>query len=291
MKNKSTKVLVLGSDGQLGQELEAAAKAYPQFHFLFLNRGTLDINGLDSGDKIIAHEADVVVNTAAYTAVDKSEGEPLAAFQTNAHAVARIAKACHEVDALLIHISTDYVYHGKQNKPMDEKEDVAPKNIYAISKLYGEKLALHFNKKTVVIRSSWIYSAFGNNFVKTMVKLGTSRKSLNVVSDQYGAPTNAADLSNAILNIVYQIVHDADFQSYGIYNYANEGYTTWLDFAKEIFSLKNLNVEVTPCTTKEFNAPALRPPWSVMSLDKIKNRFGLVIPHWRESLLKVMPNV
>ncbi len=286
-----TTVLVLGSQGQLGLELHSLSLRSKGFHFLFLDRTALDINDTQCGLKIKAMRPDVVINAAAYTAVDKAEQEILLAMQANAYAVARIAVACNEINALLIHISSDYVYHSGKSIPMDENVTTAPKNIYAISKLYGEKMATYFNAKTVVIRSSWIYSIYGNNFVKTMLKLAATKKSLKIVNDQFGAPTNAKDLADAILKIVTNLIDNPDQEAYGIYNYANEGYTTWMSFAQTIFASKELEVEVLPCTTKDYNAPALRPAWSVMQLDKIKNKFGLTIPHWKDSLTKMLKDL
>lgn len=281
-------VLVLGSNGQLGLSLKALSTHHPSYNFVFMDRQGLDINAPNCTKAIADMHPAIVINAAAYTAVDKAEVEIVEAMNANAYAMARIAKACHQCGAWLVHVSSDYVYHSSYGQPLTEKDETLPKNIYAITKLYGEKLALYFNPKTIVIRSSWIYSIYGNNFVKTMLRLGASKNQLNIVSDQHGAPTNAADLATAILNISDCVVNQADVGLHGIYNFANEGSTTWMDFAKAIFEIKGMDVEVLPITTEAYNAPALRPLWSVMDMSKIKSKFGLTIPEWRESLEKVL---
>jgi dTDP-4-dehydrorhamnose reductase len=284
-------VLVLGCDGQLGKELQAQTHLFPEWHFIFTNRSTLDINEDGSIDKIITLKPDVVINAAAFTAVDKAELEINTCTIANTYAVGWIAKACKALNATFIHVSTDYVYHNNGNMPLKETDQTAPKNIYAVSKLNGEKLAMAFNPKTIIIRSSWIYSFYGNNFVKTMLKLAETRTELNVVYDQFGAPTNAADLASTILVITNKINKTPYDNIYGIYNYANEGITTWKAFAETIFEKTNKNIKVNPVTTEIFNAPALRPKWSVLNLSKIKSTFNLKIPHWTTSLAKMLSQI
>jgi dTDP-4-dehydrorhamnose reductase len=220
--------------------------------------------------------------------VDKAEVEVYEAMNANAYGVARVAKACRLCNAWLIHVSSDYVYHSVYGRPLSEADDTLPKNIYAISKLYGENFALYFNPKTIVVRSSWIYSIYGNNFVKTMLRLGATKNQLSIVSDQHGAPTNAIDLAAALLIISNTLVNHADESLQGIYNFANEGHTTWMDFAKAIFEIKGMAIDAQPTTTVAFNAPAPRPLWSIMDMTKIKSNFGLSIPEWRESLEKTL---
>ncbi len=288
MMNVQQKILVLGSNGQLGSELKELHNLFPDYKFIFADRSSIDISDNGSFDKIVSLQPNFVINAAAYTAVDKAETEVQEAMNINAFAVGFIAKACKQINAVLLHISSDYVYHGNYTMPMKENFETKPKNIYAISKLNGEKLAQQFNDKTIIIRASWIYSIFQNNFVKTMLKLSETRSELSIVHDQIGAPTNAKDLANAIMQIVDYIKINPSENVYGIYNYANEGTTNWMEFAAEIFRIKNRSVLLKGISTEAYNAPALRPKWSVMNLDKIKNTFKLQIPHWKESLEKML---
>lgn len=281
-------ILVLGSNGQLGQTLKSLASNHTRYNFIFKDRLGLDINDSSCIQTIIELQPSIVINTAAYTAVDKAEIEVFEAMNANAFAVARVAKACNLCNAWLIHISSDYVYHSIYGRPLTENDETLPKNIYALSKLYGEKYAQYFNPKTIVIRASWIYSIYGNNFVKTMLRLAATKNLLSIVADQHGAPTSAEDLSMALFTIADRIVHQNNTNLSGIYNFANEGSTTWMDFAKAIFEHKGMAIEVLPTTTAAYNAPALRPLWSVMDLAKIKVNFGLSIPTWRQSIEKAL---
>jgi dTDP-4-dehydrorhamnose reductase len=281
-------ILVLGSNGQLGQSIKSLSSLHPAYNFVFMDRHGLDINDDTCTQAIVDMKPTIVINAAAYTAVDKAEVEVYEAMNANAYGVARVAKACRLCNAWLIHVSSDYVYHSVYGRPLSEADDTLPKNIYAISKLYGENFALYFNPKTIVVRSSWIYSIYGNNFVKTMLRLGATKNQLSIVSDQHGAPTNAIDLAAALLIISNTLVNHADESLQGIYNFANEGHTTWMDFAKAIFEIKGMAIDAQPTTTVAFNAPAPRPLWSIMDMTKIKSNFGLSIPEWRESLEKTL---
>jgi dTDP-4-dehydrorhamnose reductase len=232
------------------------------------------------------------INCAAYTAVDKAESQPEIAWKVNAAGVENLARACAHRNAPFVHISTDYVYHTEKNTPYVETDAANPQGVYAQTKLEGDHLALKHGG--MVIRTSWVYSSFGNNFVKTMLRLGAERPSLGVVFDQIGTPTYARDLANAILTILQKAEKQAVKSETlrGIYHYSNEGVTTWYDFAKAIFDHRGMTVKVNAIESKDYPTPAQRPPFSVLNKGKIKATFGLEIPHWADSLdacLKLLP--
>ncbi len=280
-------ILITGATGQVGQELQFLAPAFTNFHFLFANRTELDIT-----DKASIHhffESNSIhycINCAAYTAVDKAESESLQAYLVNVISVANLSEACKNVGAPLIHFSSDYVYHNGQNIPLKETDATNPQSVYAKTKLEGEQAALAVWENTMVIRTSWVYSSFGYNFVKTMIRLGKERPELRVVYDQIGAPTYARDLAQAVLDILQKVEKGELERSllHGIYNYSNEGVTSWYDFAKAIFEMNDINCKVMPIETKEYPTPAARPPFSVLNKAKIKANFHLEIPHWKDSL-------
>lgn len=278
-------ILVTGASGQVGQELQILSRLYPDFKFYFTNSKTLNITDLEAVQAFFnQNQIDYCINCAAYTAVDKAEKEQAQAGLVNSKAVKFLANACQKSDAVLIHLSTDYVYHTNINRPYVETDDARPKSVYAMTKYFGEKEALKCNK-SIVIRTSWVYSSFGNNFVKTMLRLGKTRDSLNVVFDQIGTPTYAHDLADAILKIVNKTVQAQDFSTFkGIYHYSNEGVTSWYDFAKAIFDLENIKVQLSPIESKDYPTPAPRPNFSILNKAKIKTTFDLAIPHWRDSL-------
>ena len=234
-----------------------------------------------------------VINCAAYTAVDKAESEPDRARKVNVTGAKNLAEACAARGIPLIHLSTDYVYHSRQNTPFRESDPVSPKGVYARTKLAGDRAALRTNPLTMVIRTSWVYSAVGQNFLKTMLRLGAERPALNVVADQIGSPTYAPDLAVAILSIIQKVEQGevAKDSISGIWHYSNEGVASWYDFAQAIFDLQNLPCQLRPIETRDYPTPAQRPPFSVLNKAKIKASFGLQIPHWRESLERCLDAV
>ena len=285
------KILITGANGQVGRELSFLQAEFEQFDCTILDRKTFDISNNAHVDAIFAKKNfDYVVNTAAYTAVDKAETEVELAENNNAFAVEYLAKACKKANAVLIHLSTDYVYHGSQNTPFVETDAVNPQSVYAATKLKGEELAMQHCPQTMVIRTSWVYSSVGNNFVKTMLRLGAERPELGIVFDQIGTPTYARDLANAIFEIIEKTGKDAELKSkmYGVFHYSNEGVTSWYDFAKTIFELENMNLKVNPITSAQFPTPAKRPTFSVLNKTKIKTTFGIEIPYWKDSLVECL---
>ena len=279
-------ILITGAYGQLGSELKAISEKYPSYKFIFTDVDTLDICSENNLKNFFARtKVDFIVNCAAYTAVDKAESDEATAMRINAIAVEYLANVCKKSDATLIHVSTDYVYDGCDCKPYSEDHCTAPASVYGRSKLDGERAALTV-PKSVVIRTSWLYSTFGINFVKTMLRLGKERKTLNVVFDQIGTPTNAADLAQAIMLIVAQA--EQNNLTTGIFHFSNEGVCSWYDFAHEIMQQAGLSCVVRPIETKDYPAPAPRPHFSVLNKARIKAAYGVEIPHWKDSLLKCL---
>jgi dTDP-4-dehydrorhamnose reductase len=284
----STKtILVTGANGQLGKELQVAARAYPQYHFLFAGKEELSIEDSIAVKKYFSNNfIDFCINCAAYTAVDKAESEKENAFLTNATAVGNLAAACKSSGAVLVHISTDYVFDGNATTPYKETDATNPVSIYGQSKLQGEQLALANAPNTIIIRTSWVYSSFGNNFVKTMLRLMKERENINVVNDQWGCPTYAADLANAILAIVSQY-STKNIQQH-IFNYCNEEVINWHQFAVAIKELTHSNCLVNPISSEQYPTPVKRPLYSVLDTAKIKSTFNISIPAWKESLQKCL---
>jgi dTDP-4-dehydrorhamnose reductase len=274
------KILVTGSNGQLGNELKDLAPLFPQFQFEFFDRHEWPIQEEEASQKIFEqHQPRFVVNCAAYTAVDKAESEQESAMQINGFAVGIMAGLCRSYGARFIHVSTDYVFDGQGDEPITESKAVSPINVYGHTKLAGEVAAQENDPSCVIIRTSWVYSYYGNNFVKTMIRLMKERESLGVINDQYGSPTYAADLAAAIMAI---ITHDT--WTPGIYNYSNEGVITWYDFAEEIRRGINANCKVNPITTDQYPTPAKRPSWSVLDKSKIIATYPVQVKDWKESL-------
>jgi len=275
------KVIVTGAGGQLGRELQALAAAFPSLEFVFADRSQLAI---DDPGRIASffddNRPDWCINCAAYTAVDKAETEKEAAFRINGDAPGWLARACKVVGARMIHISTDYVFDGSSSTPLREDDKTDPINVYGASKLEGEDKALREHPDgTLIIRTSWVYSEFGNNFVKTMMRLMGERPSISVVNDQIGSPTYAADLAAAILHIV-----TGSNWSPGIYNYSNEGVISWYDFALAIRTLIGSSCQVNPIPSASFPTPARRPHYSLLDKSLIGKTYGLSIPDWHDSL-------
>ena len=277
------KILVTGANGQLGNELRALAAQYPDFGFLFTDLEELDICNPTAVNKYLsASRPAFLVNCAAYTAVDKAESDRETAFRLNAEALKNLNESCLQFNTRIIHISTDYVFDGKSYVPYNENDATRPNSVYGESKLAGERKLSSFN--SIVIRTSWLYSIHGQNFVKTMLRLGKERERLRVVYDQVGTPTLAADLAGAIMQIILH--SNAQVFQPGIYHYSNEGVTSWYDFAREVFKLAHLGCIAEPIETKDYPLPAPRPHYSVLNKQKIRSTFGLAIPHWQDSLEK-----
>lgn len=284
-------ILVTGANGQLGQCFRQLADQNPTVYFYFVGSSELDITNKRMVRKFFEqHPVSWCINCAAYTAVDQAQKEPAVARKINITGVKNLAEACAPKGIPLIHFSTDYVYHTKQNTPFKEEDPVSPKGIYARTKRSGERAALLANPNTMVIRTSWVYSEFAHNFVKTMLRLGRERSNLNVVYDQIGTPTYAPDLAAAVLDIIRKTETEAvpPYLLAGIWHYSNEGVTSWYDFAKAIFEIKNIPCAVQPIESKAYPTPAMRPHFSLMDKSKIRTAFGLQIPHWRESLLRCL---
>ncbi|MBW6489832.1 MAG: dTDP-4-dehydrorhamnose reductase [Lentimicrobium sp.] len=275
------KILVTGSNGQLGNELRSLSARLTGYSFTFTDFEELDVTNSAKVNAFISElEPDWIINCAAYTAVDKAELEPEKAILLNATAVGYLAKAANYKGCRLIQISTDYVFDGKNFRPYKINDKVNPKGVYASSKAQGEEIAAANNPKAIILRTSWLYSAYGNNFVKTIRRLGNERGTMKVIADQIGSPTWAANLAEAILKL---ISIDANP---GIYHYTNEGVCSWFDFAKAIIELSQINAEVIPTDTEGFPLPAPRPYYSVLDKSKYAAISGQSVPYWRESLKK-----
>lgn len=279
-------VLVTGANGQLGSEIQALAPGYNDFRFTFCDRDTLDLSNTDAIEAYFQDKTfDAIVNCAAYTAVDKAESDKALAFAINYKAVESLAHIAKAKNMALIHVSTDYVFDGSNYKPYSEEDPTNPQSVYGASKLEGEEALLSINPpNSVIIRTSWVYSTFGNNFVKTMLRLGQERDELGVIFDQIGTPTYARDLAKAVLTILPQLTNE----NVEIYHYSNEGVCSWYDFAKAIFELSKVSCKVKAIETKEYPTPATRPHYSLLNKAKIKTTFSMTIPYWRDSLVEAL---
>jgi dTDP-4-dehydrorhamnose reductase len=274
------KVLVTGANGQLGMELRQVAPLNTSYDFVFVSREELAIENEQAVRNLFElHRFTWCINCAAYTAVDKAESEKDQAFLINATAPGILAKICREFNARFIHISTDYVFDGSADQPLAESAKVNPQSVYGASKLEGEKLVEVNNPDSIIIRTSWVYSKFGKNFVKTMMHLMKDRPQLKVVSDQVGSPTYAADLAKAIIDIM-----NAPVTQPGIFHFSNEGVISWYEFAYTIKEELNSPCEVLPIPTSEYPTPAKRPLYSVMDKTKIQTVYGIVPRPWKDSL-------
>jgi dTDP-4-dehydrorhamnose reductase len=281
-------ILITGANGQLGNELKVVSKNFYGYDFIFTDVDSLDITSLEQTTEFIKKsKPDWIINCAAYTLVDKAEAEPEKALLLNGTAVKNITDVIRGSECRFVHISSDYVYDGQANVPYNESISANPLSAYGKSKLAGEKYAL-LHQGSMIIRTAWLYSSFGNNFVKTILRNAAVKESLNVVFDQTGTPTYAADLAEAIMTIISGVIRNQIAMNSGVYNYSNEGVCTWFDFATEIINEAGLNCKVFPILSKDFKQTARRPTYSVMDKTKIKENYGLIIPHWRNSLLKCM---
>ncbi|STD53252.1 dTDP-4-dehydrorhamnose reductase [Empedobacter falsenii] len=274
------RILVTGANGQLGQSILEQSKNYKEIECFFVTRNELDI----TNEELINHyfedkSFDFVVNCAAYTAVDKAEDDQENAYLVNAKATEFLAKITNQKGIPFIHVSTDYVFDGTEAQPRLETDQTNPLGVYGQTKLDGENLALENNPKTIILRTAWVYSRFGNNFVKTMLRLFNDKDSISVVADQIGSPTNAIDLADAILTIISK-----NDLTYGIFNYSNEGECSWFEFAQKIKEFSNSTIEINPVPTSAYPTKAKRPAYSLLDKSKIKEVYQLDIPTWEDSL-------
>jgi len=281
-------VLVTGASGQLGQAIQFIAKNHSEIKFVFCSSSDLDITNKENCQTVFQNtKPDFCINAAAYTAVDKAESERNKAELINVLGSKNIAEACDNFDVKLIHISTDFVFDGSNDKPYTETQITNPKGVYGKTKLDGEKAIQQVFSKYYIIRTSWVYSQFGNNFMKTMLRLASERTALSVVNDQVGTPTNAVDLAEALVQIILSANQQPTNDNYGIYNFSNEGECSWYDFAKKIFEINNNSIDLSAIPTEKFPTPAQRPKYSVLDKSKIKTTFGITIKTWEESLKSI----
>lgn len=288
MTNNLKTVLVTGSNGQLGSSIRLLSPAYTNFIFTFIDVVDLDLMKSSSIQDYFEHNSfDYIINCAAYTAVDKAESELAIADQLNHLAVQQLAVIAKQQGSVLIHISTDYVFDGENSKPYVETDSTNPQSVYGITKLKAEQAIKNIQPQGCIIRTSWVYSEYGNNFVKTMLRLGQEKDSLGVIFDQIGTPTYAGDLAQTIL----KILNKERWADNVLYHYSNEGVCSWYDFAKAIFALTEIDCQVAPIETKDYPMPAKRPYYSLLNKTKIKEDFNLVIPYWQDSLKHCMKSL
>jgi len=281
------KILITGANGQLGWELGQLAAAYPAFEFVLVDRNQLDLSFPETFEKIIQTIApDCIVNTAAYTAVDKSETEKELSYTVNATAVQALASICKNLAIPFITYSTDYVFDGEATQPYTISTKVDPVNYYGSTKAAGETMAMEANEDTIIIRTSWVFSSHGNNFVKTMMRLMKERAQLNIVADQKGRPTYAKDL--AIVTMQMMEAMNAGKSIKGVYHFVNQGETTWFDFAATIKAFAGLDCALNPIETKDFPSPAKRPAYSVLDTTKIEHDLAIDIRHWEDAIKDCM---
>ena len=289
-------ILVTGSNGQLGSEIRYLVinnliSNIQSYKFFFTDKEELDITNKEQIKNFInQNNIDLIINCAAYTAVDKAEEEKELADLINHKAVKYLAEISKVKDIILIHISTDYVFDGKNYRPYKEDDKTNPQSVYGMTKLKGEEAFIKSQAKGIIIRTSWVYSSFGANFVKTMLRL-KDKKELNVVFDQVGTPTYARDLAKAILEIINRNFEKLKSFKAEIFHFSNEGVCSWYDFAKAIFEIKGIDIKVNPIETKDYPTPAKRPHYSVLNKSKIKKEFCLEIPYWRNSLKKCLKEI
>lgn len=279
------KIIVTGKGGQLASELEKIKKM--DVNWTFLSEHELDItDNEDVKNYFSKNECNLIVNCAAYTAVDKAEDEPEQCFLVNETGVRNLLNACQEINAKLIHFSTDYVFDGNQGNPYTETDTPNPQGIYGKSKLAGERVITEKDTKSIIIRTAWVYSNYGDNFVKTMLRLESKKESLGVVSDQFGSPTFAADLASATI----KIIEDTSYQwkVADLFHYSNEGSCSWFDFAKEVFKILKSPIELNALSTKEYPTKATRPKYSLLNKEKLKKTFNIEVRHWHESLEQML---
>ena len=298
-------VLVTGANGQLGQAIQSISGKYPEIDFVFCSSSKLDVTNLENCQAVFSnYQPQFCINAAAYTAVDKAESEPAKAFDINANGAENLAITCKKFNTILIHISTDFVFDAyfsdgiayydrelrlplKSNLGLIETDVPFPSGVYGLTKLQGEQAIQANWDKHFIIRTSWVYSQFGNNFMKTMLRLASEHESLSVVNDQIGTPTNAVDLAEVLIKIIVSCHAElVSASNYGIYNFSNEGQCSWYDFAKEIFHQKGVSIDLKAIPTSAYPTPAKRPAYSVLDKTKIKSTFGVEIKEWQTSLAR-----
>jgi dTDP-4-dehydrorhamnose reductase len=281
-------VLVIGAKGQLGQAIQSISGNYPEIDFVFCDSSTLDITNVNQIKETFKQfKPNYCINAAAYTAVDKAESEPEKAFSINVTGAKNLAEVCKENNTILLHVSTDFVFDGNKKVPYSEEDIPNPTGVYGQTKLDGEKAIQQTFDNYFIIRTSWVYSQFANNFMKTMLRLGSERDSLSVVNDQIGTPTNAVDLAEVLVKVIKTYNSQLTTHNFGIYNFSNEGQCSWYDFAKKIFEINDIEIDLKPISTSSYPTPAKRPAFSVLNKTKIKNSFDLQICNWEDSLMKI----
>lgn len=282
-------VLVTGANGQLGQAIQSVVGNFPSIDFVFCSSSELNITDKNNCETIFEkYKPQFCINAAAYTAVDKAESEPEKAYAINVTGAQNLAEVCKAYNTTLLHVSTDFVFDGLAAQPYLEEAVPNPTGVYGVTKLQGEQAIQNTWEKHFIIRTSWVYSQFANNFMKTMLRLASERDSLSVVSDQIGTPTNAVDLAECLLTIISTQHPTSNNQHpYGIYNFSNEGECSWYDFAAEIFKVNNISIHLQPIPTTAYPTPAKRPAYSVLDKSKIKSLFGIEVKDWKESLIKI----
>lgn len=284
------KIVVTGANGQLGRSIRRLSVEHRELDFVFTDIDSLDIGNRDA---VLAfaetHPVDFIVNCAAYTAVDKAEEEEEQCRRINTDAVAYLGEAAQHIGARILHVSTDYVFGGDSYMPYQENDPVSPTSVYGRTKLAGEKALSAVCPDAIIVRTAWLYSEYGHNFMKTMLRLGAERPEIRVVNDQIGSPTYAGDLAEAILSLLEK--ERQGEQNSGIYHYTNEGVCSWYDFAHSIIRIAGLPAKVIPIPTREYPTAAKRPTYSVLSKEKIKREYHWVIPHWEDSLRKCLVNM
>jgi len=279
-------VLVTGSSGQLGQSLKHIAPNYKAIQFVFCTSSDLNITDIAQCHAVFKqNQPDYCINAAAYTAVDKAESEPEKAYAINVTGAKNIAEVCKAYNTVLFHISTDFVFDGRKKSPYNEEDLPNPTGVYGQTKLDGEIEVQQAWEKHFIIRTSWVYSQFGNNFMKTMLRLASERDTISVVNDQIGTPTHAVDLANALVQLMGVDNQQPINHNFGIYNFSNEGQCSWYDFAKKIFEVNKIQIDLKAIPTSSFPTPAKRPVFSVLDKSKIKKTFGLFIKNWEASLV------
>ena len=282
-----SRIVVTGANGQLGSCFREESKSIKNMSFTFLTSKELNItNESDIKNVFKSKKFDFCINCAAYTAVDKAEEEIEKAYNINVVGVKYLSKACKENKINLIHISTDFVFNGNSKNPYKENDDTSPISVYGETKLKGEQEIMSNMNNYFIIRTSWLYSEYGNNFVKTMLKLSQQHKKLNVVDDQIGTPTYAKDLAKTIFHLI-----DTSHTPYGIYHYSNEGSVSWFDFAKAIFEESEINIKVEPIKSEQYPTLAKRPKYSVLNTSKIREKLKAEIPNWRDSLIECLSKI
>jgi dTDP-4-dehydrorhamnose reductase len=279
-------ILVTGASGQVGQAINAAAPAYSDIRFYFAGSDEADITNLQSLEAIFNRiNPNVCINAAAYTAVDKAESEPEKAHAINVTGVKNLAEVCKAFRTVLIHISTDFVFDGTKRTPYTEEDATNPQSVYGKTKLEGEKAIRTILTEYYIIRTSWVYSQYGNNFMKTMLRLAGERNSLSVVNDQTGTPTNANSLAKVLIAIASNKVSGTADTKYGIYHYSDEGQCSWYDFAKKIFEVNKITIDLQPLSSAQYPTPAKRPAYSVLSKQKVKSAFNIESNLWDHNIL------